>query len=123
VNQLDEEADESHDEKSDAGRASDGGELLPIGLGTLFDEVDGILGELLEGLDEHLVESFLLSHDCEIICFYRCRLRRALFSGVRATRSGIEWKMRTARLESSARAKIDERNYRSPCSRLSGDEE
>jgi hypothetical protein len=63
VHQLDEEADETHDQKPDAGSFGDGREFLPVGLGAFFDEVDRVLRELLEGLDEQLLDSFLLPHD------------------------------------------------------------
>jgi len=60
VDELDEEADEAHDEEADAGGAGDLGELLPVGFRALLHEVHRILGELLEGFDEDLVEPLLL---------------------------------------------------------------
>ena len=48
---------EPHDQKADSRRPGDLHELLPVRLGAFLHEVDGVLRELLEGLDEHLVES------------------------------------------------------------------
>ena len=62
MNQLDKKSNESHNQKSNSSGFGNGGEFLPVGLGAFLDEVDGILGELSEGLDEHLVETFLLTH-------------------------------------------------------------
>jgi len=47
VNKLNEETHETHDQETDSGRAGDGGELLAVGLGALFYEVDRLLHELL----------------------------------------------------------------------------
>ena len=62
MHQFDEEADESHDQKPNASSFGNGREFLPVRLGAFFDEVDRVLGKLLEGLDEQLLDSFLLSH-------------------------------------------------------------
>lgn len=58
MNQLDKESDETHNQKSDAGGACNLSKLLAVWLGAFFDKVDGVLGELAEGLDEDFVEAF-----------------------------------------------------------------
>ena len=65
VNELDEEADEAHDGKADAGGLGNGRELLPVGLGALLHQVHGVLGKLPEGLDDHIVETFVAGHVCK----------------------------------------------------------
>ena len=62
VNQLDKETDESHNEKANAGGLGNGGELLSVGLGAFLDQMNRILGELLQGFDQNFVESFLFRH-------------------------------------------------------------
>lgn len=58
MDQFDKEPNESHDQKSNPGSTCNLGEFLAVGLGAFFDEVDGVLGELAEGLDEEFVEAF-----------------------------------------------------------------
>ena len=67
VNELDEETNEAHDGKADAGGLGNGREFLPVGLGALLHQVHGILGKLPEGLNDVLLESFFASHLCNII--------------------------------------------------------
>ena len=62
VNELDEEADESHDTETHTGGLGDSHKFLPVGLGALLHEVHGILRELAERLDGHLVKSFFTGH-------------------------------------------------------------
>lgn len=62
VNQLDKETNESHDEKSSGSCLGDRGKLFPVGLSALLDQMHRVLGKLPEGLNEHLVESFLFCH-------------------------------------------------------------
>lgn len=72
MHQLDEKANKSHDQKSDPGCTSNLCELLTVGLGAFFDEVDRVLGELTERLDEDLVETFFFCHDLWILGRLRC---------------------------------------------------
>lgn len=58
MNQLHEESDKSHNQKSNTCRTSDLSKFFPVGFGAFLDEVDGVLGELTEGLDEDFVEAF-----------------------------------------------------------------
>lgn len=48
----------SHNHKPYPGSTSNLRKLLTIGLGALLHQMDGILGELTEGLDEDFVEAF-----------------------------------------------------------------
>ena len=49
VDELDEEANEAHDAKSNCSGDGNLGELLPVGLGAPLDQPDGVLGKLLQG--------------------------------------------------------------------------
>ena len=94
VDELDEETNETHDQKANAlttrkerakvelsesieatkrlqpqtslattyRSTSNGREFFSVGLGALLDEMNRVLGELSQGFDENLVESFLISH-------------------------------------------------------------
>lgn len=62
MNKLDKKSNESHNQKANTSSSGNGSEFFTIGLGAFLDKVDGVLGELTEGLDKNLVESFLLSH-------------------------------------------------------------
>ena len=59
VYQLHKETNETHDKEPNPRRLGNHGELLSVGLGALLDEVDRVLGELLERFDENLFKSFL----------------------------------------------------------------
>lgn len=64
VYKLDKESNETHNQKADSGGPGNGHEFFSVGLGALFDQVHGVFGELLEGFDQHLVETFLFcGHD------------------------------------------------------------
>ena len=51
VNQLDKESDESHDGEADSCSHCDLLELLSVRLRATFDQTNGILGKLPQGLD------------------------------------------------------------------------
>jgi hypothetical protein len=61
VDQLDKEADESHNQESSGSSFCNGREFLTIRLGTLLDQVYGVLGKLPERLYEHFIESLFFS--------------------------------------------------------------
>ena len=65
VNQLDEKTNETHHKKADTDSSCNSGEFLAVWLRALLDQMHRVLGKLPEGLDEHLLESFLFSHCCE----------------------------------------------------------
>lgn len=65
VNQLDEKPNETHHKKANTDSSRNGGEFLAVWLRALLDQMHGVLRKLPEGLDEHLLESFLFSH-CEL---------------------------------------------------------
>ena len=50
MDELDEEANEAHDAKSNCSGDGNLGELLPVGLGASLDKSDRVLAELFEGL-------------------------------------------------------------------------
>lgn len=72
VHKLDKETNETHDEEPNPCRLGNNGELLSVGLGALLNEVDRVLGELLEGFDENLFKSFLFHSELN----WRCNCKR-----------------------------------------------
>lgn len=63
MHQLDKETNEAHDQKTDTSGLGNIREFLSVRLGALLDQMDRVFGELLQGLDEHFVESFLFHRD------------------------------------------------------------
>lgn len=62
VNELDEKADEAHDEEADTGGPSDLHKFLTVRLCALFHQVHRVPRKLLKRFDQNLVESFLFCH-------------------------------------------------------------
>jgi hypothetical protein len=78
VDKLDKKSNETHDEETNAGGSGNLSEFLAIGLGALFDQMNRVLGKLLEGFDQNLVETLLIRHDtegwyvCVCVCWDLC---------------------------------------------------
>lgn len=59
MDKLHKKSDEPHDQKAYSSSPSNLGEFLAVRLRALLDEMDRVLGELLEWLNKNLVKSFL----------------------------------------------------------------
>lgn len=70
VYKFDKETNESHDQESQASGMGNLPKFPAIGLGTFFDQMHRIFGELFQWFNEHFIESFLVvvvvRHDDEI---------------------------------------------------------
>jgi hypothetical protein len=51
MNKLDKESNKAHNQKSDSRRPSNQGKFLAVRFGALFDQMDRVLGKLLEWLN------------------------------------------------------------------------
>ena len=63
VHKLDKESNESHDEEPNAGSLRNLSEFLAIRFGALFDQMNRVLGKLLERFDQDLIKTLLFRHD------------------------------------------------------------
>jgi hypothetical protein len=63
VDKLDKESDETHDKETNAGSSGNLSKFLAIRLGALFDQMNRVLGKLLKGFNQNLVETLLIRHD------------------------------------------------------------